>query len=200
MFIKDVAIEERAPFSATGLTVNYIVYDESRNTHASGATTEIGSTGVYYISFTPDIDGDWTLYMYCSTTGEKHTFHYPVRTPASTSTTHTITTANDKTETQVFEITKTTIYHLSIYTDLDVLESAAEGDTITFRLYNKVDGSNYSDQPLGESDYVVGSSDEYPNFELNMVEGNCKLTVQCSDDVTVSRNFTYRYITMDVRA
>jgi len=199
MFIKNQVIEERVGFSAPGLTVGYIVYDESRNTHASGSATEIGSTGVYYASFTPDTDGDWTFYFYCSSTGERHTFHYPVRTPASTSTTHSITTTNDKTETQVFEIQKANIYRLAIYLDLDVLEAAGEGGIVTVRLYNKIDGSNYSDQPIAEVDYEVGTTNEYPNIEIIMVEGYCKLMIQCSTDVTVTRNITYRYITFDVR-
>ena len=56
-FKRNVAIIERCPFSATGLTVKYIIYDEGGNSHASGDASEIGVTGVYTVTFTPDNSG-----------------------------------------------------------------------------------------------------------------------------------------------
>jgi hypothetical protein len=114
--------------------------------------------------------------------------------------THDITTANDKTETQIFALASTGIYALSIVFDLDALETAVEGGTVSIRLYNKVDGSNYSDKPSACATYVVGTSIEYPSFELGLVHGNVKVTIQCSTDVTVTRTIAYRYQTRDLGA
>jgi hypothetical protein len=107
--------------------------------------------------------------------------------------THTITTVNDKTETQMFEITETNVYELSIYLDLDTLETAVEGGTVTTRLYAKVDGTNYADKPIAVSTYVVGTSTEYPSFEVDKIYRNTKLTIQCSSDVSNNRVVAYQY-------
>ena len=72
------AIIERCPFSATGLAVSSIVYDEAGGAFGTPAINEIGATGVYWGTFTPDAEGDWTFYFYCAATGERHTYHYPV--------------------------------------------------------------------------------------------------------------------------
>ena len=114
--------------------------------------------------------------------------------------THDITTVNDLTETQMVEIAKAGIYALSIYIDLDVLETAVEGGLVKIRLYNKIDGTNYSDKPSAYVEYTVGSENEYPSIEVNMVHGYCNLTIQCSTDVTVTRTIAYRYIVRDLGA
>jgi hypothetical protein len=111
-----------------------------------------------------------------------------------------ITTANDTVETQIVEITKTGIYELSVFFDLDALEIAAEGGTIKIRVYNKVDGTNYSDKPSAYAEYVRGQENEYPSIEANLVHGYCKVTIQCSTDVTVTRTIAYRYIVRDLGA
>lgn len=111
--------------------------------------------------------------------------------------THDITTVNDLLETQMVEIAKTGIYALSIFIDLDVLETAQEGGLIKIRLYNKIDGANYSDKPSAYIEYLLGD-DEYPSIEINLVHGNCKLTIQCGSDVTVTRTIAYRYIVRDL--
>lgn len=108
---------------------------------------------------------------------------------------HNITTANDKTETDVFAVASSDVYAFSVFFDLDVLEANSEGGTVTFKLYNVIDGSAYSDVPSAKCDYVVGSSGEYPSMEVGMLYGNFKVTVQCSDDVTTTRAITYRYMT-----
>jgi len=114
--------------------------------------------------------------------------------------THDITTANDKAETQVVEIAKTGIYALSVFFDLDVLETAAEGGTVKIRVYNKIDGTNYSDKPSAYAEYVVGQENEYPSVEINLVHGYCKVTIQCSTDVTVTRTIAYRHLERDLGA
>jgi len=114
--------------------------------------------------------------------------------------THDITTVNDKTETQVVEIAKTGIYTLSVFFDLDVLETATEGGTVKIRVYNKVDGTNYSDKPSAYAEYVVGQENEYPSVEINLVHGYCKVTIQCSTDVTATRTIAYRHLERDLGA
>jgi len=114
--------------------------------------------------------------------------------------THDITTANDKTETEVMEIQKTGVYAFSVFFDLDTLETAVEGGTVTIRLYNKIDGSNYSDIPAAYVTYVVGSENEYPSIEANMLHGYSKVTIQCSMDVTATRTIACRSITRDLGA
>ena len=197
MFIKGVSIEERAPFSGSLLTVSYIVYDESRNVHASGSAVEIGTTGVYYTSFIPDIDGDWTLYMYCSSTGEKHTFHYRISSAVVVNDTHEITTANDLSETTIEEINLGYEYDISMSFDLDALENNSEGGIITIRVYNKPNGSTYSSKPVAELEYAVGFDDLYPAFS-GEVHNICKVTIQCSEDISLNRNIPYEYITRRV--
>jgi hypothetical protein len=114
--------------------------------------------------------------------------------------THDITTTNDKTETQVVEIAKAGIYSLSVFFDLDTLETAAEGGTIKIRVYNKIDGTNYSDKPSAYAEYVVGQENEYPSVEINLVHGYCKVTIQCSTDVTATRTIAYRHLERDLGA
>jgi hypothetical protein len=197
LFVKNRLIEAIAPFSTTGLTVSTILYDESRNP-TNGTATEIGITGNYYYSFTPDTDGDWRLVMYNGS--EKHTFHFPVYSSLKTSSTHSITTTNDTIETQIFEIAKSGTYALTVMFDLDTLETAVEGGTITIRLYNKIDGSNYSDKPSARIDYVVGTggSTAYPSLEALRLGQYSRVTIQCSSDVTTTRIISYYYIVEDL--
>jgi len=114
--------------------------------------------------------------------------------------THDITTVNDKTETQVVEIAKAGIYALSVFFDLDTLETATEGGTVKIRVYNKIDGANYSDKPSAYAEYVVGQENEYPSIEINLVHGYCKVTIQCSTDVTATRTIAYRHLERDLGA
>ena len=62
-----VAIETtyQAVNKATGKTIDYNVYDASHTLDAgkSGTMTEIGATGRYYGSFTPDVEGLWNVIM-----------------------------------------------------------------------------------------------------------------------------------------
>lgn len=197
LFIVNRSIEEIAPFSSTGLTVSTILYNPSR-TPTNSTATEIGTTANYYYSFTPNVVGDWRLVMYNGS--EKHTFHYVITGTVKTAATYAITTANDKTETQVFEVAKTGNYVLSVYFDLDVLETAVEGGTVTIKLYNKIDGSNYSDRPSTRIDYFIGASTEYPSIETINIGGYSKITIQCSSDVTSTRTISYYYITEDLGA
>jgi hypothetical protein len=63
---KPVDITYRAAKHTSGLTdVTMQIYDESRALDAINfpdvVMTEIGSTGIYYGSFTPDAKGTWTV-------------------------------------------------------------------------------------------------------------------------------------------
>lgn len=111
---------------------------------------------------------------------------------ADTAGTHDITTVNDKTETDVVEVTATTRYGLSCYFDLNALVSAAEGGTVTLRMYNKIDETNYRE--IAKATFVVGTTTTHPNFEAIRLNHNTKFTIQCSTDVTVTRTINYRYI------
>lgn len=109
-----------------------------------------------------------------------------------TAGTHDITTANDKIETDVVEITDTTKYGLSMYFDLNTLVAAGEGGTVTIRMKNKIDESTYRE--VGKATFIVGSTTTHPSFEVMRINHNVKFTIQCSTDVTVTRQINYRYI------
>ena len=60
-----IMVTYQAVACATGKTIQMDVYDE---THAKdnpqcGTMTEIGTTGRYYKSFTPDAEGEWIVLM-----------------------------------------------------------------------------------------------------------------------------------------
>ena len=63
-----VAIEDGNGTSATGIVanVNAAVYDESDNFVANIAVAEIGGTGMYQGSFTPDAVGTWKVLWTCT--------------------------------------------------------------------------------------------------------------------------------------
>jgi len=107
--------------------------------------------------------------------------------------THDITTVNDKTETDVVEINVTTRYGLSIYFDLNALVAAAEGGTVTIRMYNKIDETTYRE--IATATFIVGTTTTHPSFEAMRLNHNTKFTIQCSTDVTNTRTINYRYIT-----
>ena len=114
--------------------------------------------------------------------------------------THTITVAEATGETLIVEIAKTGIYAFSAFFDLDNLEAAAEGTTVSLRLFNKIDGANYSDKPSAIMIYTISASAEYPSVEAAMLHGNCKITIQLASAVTQTRTIAYRYITRDLGA
>lgn len=61
-----IEVSYQAVNSATGKTVTMDVYDASHALDAGksiAAMTEVGSTGRYYASFTPDTEGNWIVLM-----------------------------------------------------------------------------------------------------------------------------------------
>ena len=112
--------------------------------------------------------------------------------------THSVTTANDTSETDISttSATRTDQYAYSIYFDLEELETAGEGGTITLKAYNRIDSSNY--RLIDKVEYVVGAGDVNPNFEFNMISHALKFTIQCSSDVTATRTVDFRAVTKDL--
>jgi hypothetical protein len=185
LFLRNRIIEEIAPFSASGLTVSVVYYDEATNA-STGTATEIGITGNYKYSFTPDNNGDWRLVMYSGS--EKHTFHYIVQDYVDTTATVALTGVTEKT---IFEVTKYGIYNLSAFIDVNAITTAG---VITLKLYNQIDGTNY--RIIARTDFIVGTSTEHPNFEINALHDYTKLTITCSNACTES--VIYRYIAWDL--
>lgn len=64
---------------ATGATVSYIIVDESHNIHGSGTMTEdTTNTGIYYVSWTPNAAGTWTIKITCSNPARGISLEYQV--------------------------------------------------------------------------------------------------------------------------
>lgn len=65
-----IEVQYQAVNSATGKTVTMDVYDETHTKDVPkciAAMTEIGTTGRYYATFTPDAEGIWTVLTYNTT-------------------------------------------------------------------------------------------------------------------------------------
>jgi len=79
---KAIEVIYQAVGAATGLVdVKMDVYDEAHAEDAAksiAAMTEIGSTGRYYASFTPDAEGDWQVQIDSITAPGKVVKHYTV--------------------------------------------------------------------------------------------------------------------------
>jgi hypothetical protein len=114
--------------------------------------------------------------------------------------THAITVAHGVDETQVVEIAKAGIYSLTLLFDLDVLVTAAEGTSVTVRVYNKIDGTNYSDKAFDKKVFTIASDTEYPFMEYRLLHGYSKVTIQLGSAVTETRTIAYRSITRDLGA
>ncbi|MFA5307803.1 MAG: hypothetical protein WC365_10200, partial [Candidatus Babeliales bacterium] len=114
--------------------------------------------------------------------------------------THEITVAHDTDETQVLEVAKAGIYSLTLLFDLDVLVTAAEGTTVTVRVYNKIDGTNYSDKAFDKKVFTIATDTEYPFMEYRLLHGYSKVTIQLGSAVTETRTIAYRSITRDLGA
>jgi len=75
MIYKDgvsIIVTYQASNAATGKTIAMDIYDESQALDATksvAAMTEIGTTGRYYATFTPDAEGEWIAMMYDSVSG-----------------------------------------------------------------------------------------------------------------------------------
>jgi len=67
-----IRVVYQATGTGSGLTVNMKVYDETdvEDVAQAAVMTEIGSTGRYVASFTPDAEGDWSVQVTDSDGGE----------------------------------------------------------------------------------------------------------------------------------
>ena len=204
-FIKSVALTGEVAYSisdilkisATEKIKNFIAKTGGTEVPASKSLIDILGTQYVDAGGNPDVD---TIREHLKTgllngTGtvlpsNKSVYDFLLTT--DTAGTHDITTANDKVETDVVEISDTTRYGLSIYFDLNALVAAVEGGTVTIKMYNKIDESTYRE--VGEAIFIVGTTTTHPNFEIMRINHNVKFTIQCSTDVTVTRTINYRYI------
>lgn len=62
-----IMVSYQAAKAATGKTILMDVFDETQTLDAGksvAAMTEIGTTGRYFASFTPDAEGEWIVQMY----------------------------------------------------------------------------------------------------------------------------------------
>lgn len=106
--------------------------------------------------------------------------------------TYNIEIAHGVAEQDMFEISLTTRYGLSVYVDLNTLVTVAEGGTVTLRLKNKIDEVNY--RTVATASFTVGVTEIHPSFEAIRVNHNCKVTIQLTAAVTAQRTITYHYI------
>jgi len=83
MALKDYKVNEaikvvfQAAGSKTGAVVNMTVFDEAEVSAASVVMSEIGVTGKYQKSFTPDAEGDWQVHI-ADDQGGKAVKHFSV--------------------------------------------------------------------------------------------------------------------------
>jgi hypothetical protein len=101
---------------------------------------------------------------------------------------HSVTTANDTSETTIF--TATPVYGGRIVVELDLatLVAAGEGGIITTRMYHMIDEENL--RIVDEDEFVIGEDTVMPRVEgsfSNTTASNCRVTIQCSDDVSETR-------------
>jgi hypothetical protein len=122
-----------------------------------------------------------------------------VENAVDTPVTHDIQVADGTTEQTIVEIQKTGIYDLAVTMDLDALNTAAEGGVVVFRVYEKTDGANYADSPIGYAEWTDGD-DFYPSFMVFMAHQFTKITVQCGVAVTAQRDIVVRYKVRDLGA
>ena len=101
---------------------------------------------------------------------------------------HSVTTANDKTETAVFTCTPVYGGQITVELDLQALVTAGEGGVITTKLKHMIDDTTL--RIIDEDEFVIGVDTVMPSLSgyfSNLTASNCSVTIQCSDDVTVTR-------------
>lgn len=181
---------------ANGATVNYQVYDEAHGVYDSGTMTEIGSTGVYYVQWTPDAAGVWMVRCYCSSPKFHKTLDYFVETGVearlgtTTVTSGTHSHSSGTTEQTIVEVTITTPTKLcNLFLDLVNLTKNA-----TVRVYAKIDGTNYRALEGGQIDWIVASDDDGICYESLTIDKDVKFTLQSSEAEGASRNVPYRIV------
>jgi len=72
-FVTCIMVTDENNTPAFGKTISYRVFDETYTLKTSGSMAEIGSYGIYYVSWTPDSEGYWIFEAYYS--GEDFRFY-----------------------------------------------------------------------------------------------------------------------------
>lgn len=111
--------------------------------------------------------------------------------------THDITTANDKSETTITGLDDLDLWtngHVYISIDVQELIDAGEGGVCTVLLKEKIDNTNYRPVKINVFD-VAGGDTVHPTLDWGFEGGDAKAraTIQCTDDVTATRTVTWKF-------
>src|SRR3972149_1239397 len=63
-FLTVIQVTDENNNPSSGKTISYRIFDETHTLFASGTMTEIGTYGIYYVSWTPDTAGYWIFEAY----------------------------------------------------------------------------------------------------------------------------------------
>lgn len=108
--------------------------------------------------------------------------------------THNVEVAHGTAEQSLASLTPTKNGELAVMFDVDALETADEGGTVTFRLKVKIDGTNF--RTIDTATYLVGTDEMHPITKEVAFKGAdmAQITIQCSSAVTAPRTVPYRVV------
>jgi len=108
--------------------------------------------------------------------------------------THNVEVAHGTGEELVATLSPSKNGKLAVIFDVDTLETAGEGGTVTLRYKLKVDGSNF--RTIDTATYIVGTDEMHPLTEEVAFKGTdmAQVTIQCSSAVTAQRAVPYRVV------
>ncbi len=148
-----VEVTYQASGATTGLSdVTMVIYDETHSLDGVNfpdvIMTEIGSTGRYYGSFTPDVAGNWTILMNSATTPGKVVKKYRVGSHNENSVGALIEALNDLSSADVTAVLAA--YDGPTKAELDIAESNIRGvDSDTLKtISDQIDGLPSSSPPM----------------------------------------------------
>jgi hypothetical protein len=138
----EVEVSYQAVGAQSGLSdVQMDVYDEGHAIDAtkSGVMTEIGSTGRYYKTFTPDAEGEWTVMIDSVTAPGKVVKHYSVKGHDVNSVGDAVTGLNNLSSSDV--ATELATYDAPTKAELDSAEGNIRGGSETLEtIKTAIDG------------------------------------------------------------
>jgi len=123
-----IIVTYQAAAAATGLTIKMDIYDEAHALDAPksvAAMTEIGTTGRYYATYTPDAAGEWIALMYKDGGGGEVVKAFRVATGDEFGIKAAVDALNNISTTQV--ATELATYDAPTKAELDVLGTTALG-------------------------------------------------------------------------
>lgn len=147
----------QAVASATGKTITMNVYDEAHALDAgqSGAMAEIGATGRYWKSFTPDAEGEWIITMVNTTDGGGETVKsYAVAGHDLDSVGDLVTTLDGKADT--------------IDTVVDAIKAVTDVETGVKAAVNALENISTADVATELGTYDAPTKAELDTAELNI--------------------------------